>query len=111
MVPPQSGHIPVHLAKKRWVDEIQILVSKNIQVVFFATEIDLLNSYLTTLSKIPNLTMVIPAQHTFGMQSYPWVTWQHWIQDAALVYQKSKLSEYIDTFVPGRVRPMLLMRC
>ena len=107
MIPPQSGEIAVHLAEKKWLTEIEILTRKNIQVVFFATEIDLLNQELDHLSKIPNLLIVIPAQHTFGMKNYPWVTWQHWLQDAALVYRKPGLRNYIDTFIPSYTRPML----
>jgi hypothetical protein len=107
MVPPQSVEVPLHIAEKKWLDEIQILTSKNIQVVFFTSEIDLLNFHLTGLSEMSNLIMVIPAQHTFGMKYYPWVTWQHWIQDAALIYQAPELADYINTLDPTQIKPKL----
>jgi hypothetical protein len=107
MVPPRSNDIWTHSTEKKWLDEIEILVSKNIQVVLFASEIDLLNFHLTGLSEMSNLIMVIPAQHTFGMKSYPWVTWQHWIQDAAMVYQTPGFTSYINTLETDQIRPKL----
>jgi hypothetical protein len=108
MIPPQSGaRAPAHEATKKWVDEINFLSTTSVQIVLFVTEIDLVNQHLGHLSQLPNLLVVIPAQHTFGMQHYPWVTWQHWIQDAAIVYQTPGLSSYINSFDPSQIRPKL----
>ena len=41
------------------------------------------------------------------MRCYPWVTWQHWLQDAVDVYKQPGLTSYIDTFVPGQICPLL----
>jgi hypothetical protein len=108
MLPRQSGEKPVHTTKEIWLQEIHMLTrEKNTQVVLFLPEIEIINQENQWLSQIPNLTIVAPAQHTFGMLCYPWITWQHWLQDAVDVYQKPGLKSYIDTFVPGQVRPML----
>jgi hypothetical protein len=108
VLPRQSGEFnPVEITKAIWLKEVQILTNKNTQVVLFLTEIEIINQENKVLSQIPNLLIVAPAQHTFGMLHYPWVIWQHWLQDAVNVYQKPGLKSYIDTFVPGSVRPML----
>jgi len=107
-LPKQSGApSPIEIKKEIWLNEIKILISKNIQVVLFLSEVEIINQENNQLSRIPNLLIVTPAQHTFGMLCYPWVTWQHWLQDAVDVYQKPDLKNYIDTFIPGQVRPML----
>ena len=107
-LPKQSGvPNPVEVTKEIWLKEIQLLTRKNIQVVLFLPEVEIINQENKVLSQIPNLLIVSPAQHTFGMLHYPWVIWQHWLQDAVNVYQKPGLKSYIDTFVPGSVRPML----
>jgi len=106
-VPPRSNDIWTHSTEKKWLDEIQILTSKNIQVVLFADEVNVLCMHLSDLSKMSNLIMVIPAQHTFGMKSYPWVIWQHWLRDAATVYQTPGFTSYINTLETDQIRPML----
>ena len=108
MLPRMSGELaPVIETKKIWLSEVQQLTNKNTQVILFLPEIEIINQENIWLSKIPNLTIVAPAQHTFGMRCYPWVTWQHWLQDAVDVYQQPGLTSYIDTFVPGQICPLL----
>jgi hypothetical protein len=107
VVPPRSNEIWNHDTEKKWLDEIQILTSKNIQIVFFADEVNVLRMHFSVLSKMPNLLMVIPAQNTFGMKSYPWVIWQHWLQDAATVYRTPRFTSYINTLEIGQTRPKL----
>lgn len=98
MLPRQSGlEGPVELTKEIWLQEIRLLTSKNIQLVLFLPEIEFINQDNEWLSQLSNLTIVTPAQHNFGQFNYPWITWQHWLQDAADVYQQSGMAEYIDT--------------
>jgi hypothetical protein len=62
---------------------------------------------LDWVSTFSNLLVVTPGQHNFGMLNYPWVTWQHWLQDAVNVFKHPTIQHYINTFDPVRSKSQL----
>jgi hypothetical protein len=77
--------------------EILKLINQDVECVLFVTEIfDIIRDF-DWICSIPKLLIATPCQHNFGRLNYPWVTWQHWLQDAADVYQQPGLVEYIGT--------------
>jgi len=93
--------------RKHWAQKIKKLVSHPIQCVWFVPEIFDLRLFLDWVSVFPNLLIVLPGQQNFGNNHYPWVTWQHWLHDAATVYKHPTMQNYINTFDPTTVKPML----
>ena len=107
MLPRQDGTIPLDQLRKHWQDELKILCKKNIECVLFITEIFTINLAFGWICLIPNLLIVTPCQHNFGKNNYPWITWQHWLHDAADSYKQPALVEYVDKFDPTTTKPML----
>ncbi len=108
---------PVHTVRRMiWNCQIQELVSQPAQYVWLVNELftihhDILPrvgiSTMAWASLIPNLLIVAPGHHNFGMQHNPWISWQHWLQDAADVYRHPTMQQYVDTLNPVQVKPML----
>jgi hypothetical protein len=73
----------------------------------FVPEIFDISGDFDWICSIPNLLIVTPGQHNFGGQNYPWVTWQHWLQDAVNAYQQPGLSKYIETLDAQAAKPKL----
>jgi hypothetical protein len=108
ILPPQDGTIiPLDQSIKRWQDEIKILCKKNIECVLFITEIFTISLAFGWICSMPNLLIVTPCQHNFGKNNYPWITWQHWLHDAVDSYKQPALINYVDTFDPTHVKPMM----
>ena len=108
MLPPQDGTIiPLDQSRKRWQNEIKILCKKNIECVLFITEIFTISLAFDWICSIPNLLIVTPCQHNFGKNNYPWITWQHWLHDAADSYKQPALIDYVNNFDPTHVKPMM----
>ena len=97
ILPPQAPSIDIDQARSIRKTEILKLTSQGIECVLFVAEIFDINRDFDWINSIPNLLIVTPCQHNFGLLNYPWVTWQHWLQDAADVYQQAGMSNYIST--------------
>jgi hypothetical protein len=97
--PPQASP---DLDQARRIRKIEILklVSNNIECVIFAPEPFDISWDFDWLCSISNLLIVTPGQNNFGKLNYPWVTWHHFLQDSANVYQQPGLADYIKTFDP-----------
>jgi hypothetical protein len=93
--------------KNEWCRKIKKLVSNPIQCVWFVPEIFSLRLFLDWVSTYPNLLIVCPGQQNFGNLHYPWVIWQHWLQDAVDVYKHPTMQNYINKFDPTTIKPML----
>jgi hypothetical protein len=107
MLPRQDGTVPLDQSRKHWQDELKILCKKNIECVLFITEIFTINTSFDWICSISNLLIVTPCQHNFGKNNYPWITWQHWLHDAADSYKHPALLEYTDKFDSTQIKPML----
>ena len=107
MLPRQDGTIPLEQSKKIWQNELHIFCEKKIECVLFVTEIFNINDSFDWICLIPNLLIVTPCQHNFGKNNYPWITWQHWLHDAADSYKQPALVEYVDKFDLTTTKPML----
>lgn len=107
ILPPQDGTIPLEQSRKIWQDQIKILCKKNTQCVLFITEIFNINTAFDWICSIPNLLIVTPCQHHFGKNNYPWITWQHWLHDAAACYKQPALLDYANQHNPTQCKPML----
>jgi hypothetical protein len=99
---PQSPVVSPEQARSIRRNEILELTGQGIECVLFVPELfDISGDFGWTT--IPNLLIVAPGQHNFGRLNYPWVIWQHWLQDAVDVYQQTSMAEYIVTL--DTVRP------
>ena len=107
MLPRQDGTIPLEQSKKIWQNELHIFCEKKIECVLFVTEIFNISDSFDWICLIPNLLIVTPCQHNFGKKNYPWITWQHWLHDAADSYKQPALVDYVDKFDPTVTKPML----
>ena len=97
ILPPQAPNMSFLRARRIRNVEILKLTRQDIECVLFVTEIfDIIRDF-DWICSIPNLLIATPCQHNFGQLNYPWVTWQHWLQDAADVYRQSSMAEYINT--------------
>jgi hypothetical protein len=106
ILPPQAPD-DLDQAKSIRKTEILKLTWQGVECVLFIAEIfDILKDF-DWINSISNLLIVTPCQHNFGRLNYPWVTWQHWLQDAADVYQQSGMAEYIATLDTVQVKPQL----
>jgi len=107
ILPPQSPAMELDQARSIRKTEILELTQQNVECVLFVTEIfDIIRDF-DWINSIPNLLIVTPCQHNFGLLNYPWVTWQHWLQDAADVYQQPGMAEYIATLDTAHAKPQL----
>ena len=106
ILPPQA---PADLDQARSIRKTEILklTQQGIECVLFVSEIFDISRDFDWMCTIPNLLIVTPCQHNFGQSNYLWVTWQHWLQDAADVYRQPGMDEYIDTLDTGCVKPQL----
>ena len=107
ILPRQDGTIPLEQSREIWQNEVQTLCKKNIECVLFITEIFSISLAFEWICAIPNLLIVTPSQHNFGKNNYPWITWQHWLHDAADSYKQPALIDYVDTFDPMQIKPKL----
>ena len=106
ILPPQAPD-DLDQAKSIRKTEILKLTRQGVECVLFIAEIfDILKDF-DWINSISNLLIVTPCQHNFGRLNYPWITWQHWLQDAADVYQQSGMAEYIATLDTSHVKPQL----
>ena len=94
---PQAPSIDIEQARSIRKTEILKLTKQGIECILFVTEIFNINRDFDWINSISNLLIVTPCQHNFGRLNYPWVTWQHWLQDAADVYKQVGMSDYIST--------------
>ena len=107
ILPPQAPDMDLDQARNIRKTEILKLSSLGAECVLFVAEIfDILRDFDWICSR-PDLLIVTPCQHNFGGADYPWVTWQHWLQDAADVYKQSGMDEYINTLDPVQPKPQL----
>lgn len=97
ILPPQAPDMDLDQARSIRKTEILELTQQGIECVLFVTEIFDITRDFYWINSIPNLLIVSPGQHNFGGLNYPWATWQHWLQDAADVYQRPGMVEYIET--------------
>lgn len=100
---PQAPAIGLDQARSIRKTEILKLTGQGIECVLFAPELFDISWDFDWITSIPNLLIVAPGQHNFGRLNYPWVDWQHWLQDAANVYRCPGMAEYISTL--DTVRP------
>jgi hypothetical protein len=100
ILPPQAPDMDLDQARSLRKTEILKLTQQDIECVLFVTEIFDITRDFDWINSISNLLIVTPCQHNFGLLNYPWVTWQHWLQDAADVYQQTGMAEYIETLDP-----------
>jgi len=94
---PQAPDIGFEQARRIRKTEILKLTAQGIECVLFVPELFDISWDFDWITSIPNLLIVAPGQHNFGLLNYPWVTWQHWLQDAADVYRQSNMAKYIGT--------------
>ena len=107
MIQPTDGNRTDRLDENIWHNQVKKLVSRPVQCVWFVDELFTISRILDWVSTFSNLLIVTPGQHNFGMLNYPWVTWQHWLQDAVNVYQQPTMQDYINTFDPVKSKPQL----
>ena len=107
ILPPQAPDMDLDQARSIRKTQIFELTRQGIECVLFVTEIFDITRDFDWINSIPNLLIVTPCQHNFGLLNYPWITWQHWLQDAADVYQQPGLAEYIATLDTAQVKPQL----
>ena len=93
--------------KNDWHQQVKTLVSYSIQCVWIVDELFTISTIRDWVSTFPNLLIVAPGQNTFGMQHYPWVTWQHWFQHSVDVYKHPNMQNYISTLDPTAPKPQL----
>ena len=94
---PQAPAIGLEQARRIRKTEILKLTKQGIECVLFAPELFDISRDFEWITSIPNLLIVAPGQHNFGQLNYPWVNWQHWLQDAADIYRRPSMAEYIAT--------------
>ena len=107
ILPPQAPDMDLDQARSIRKTQISKLTRRGIECVLFVTEIFDITRDFDWINSIPNLLIVTPCQHNFGLLNYPWVTWQHWLQDAADVYQQPGMAEYIATLDTVQAKPQL----
>ena len=107
LIQPTDGTDPNTLNYQVWHQRVRELVSQPVQCVWFVDELFTIGRILDWVSTFPNLLIVTPGQHNFGMLNYPWVTWQHWLQDAVSVFKHPTMQNYINTFDPVRSKSQL----
>jgi len=107
ILPPQAPDMDLDQARSIRKTQISKLTRRGIECVLFVTEIFDITRDFDWINSISNLLIVTPCQHNFGRLNYPWVTWQHWLQDAADVYQQPGMAEYITTLDTAQVKPQL----
>ena len=107
ILPPQAPDMDLDQARSIRKTQIFELTQQGIECVLFVTEIFDITRDFDWINSISNLLIVTPCQHNFGLLNYPWVTWQHWLQDAADVYQQPGMVEYIATLDTAQVKPQL----
>ena len=97
ILPPQAPNMDLDQARSIRKTEILKLTGQGIECVLFVPEIFDITRDFDWITSIPNLLITTPCQHNFGLLNYPWVTWQHWLQDAADAYRQAGMAEYIST--------------
>ena len=107
ILPPQAPSIDIEQARNIRNTEILKLTRQGVECVLFVVEIFDINREFDWICSIPNLLIATPCQHNFGKLNYPWVIWQHWLQDAADVYQQAGVAEYIGTLDTTSLKPKL----
>ena len=107
ILPPQASNMSLDQSRSIRKIEISKLTEQDVECVLFVTEIfDIVRDF-DWISSVPNLLIATPCQHNFGLLHYPWVTWQHWLQDAADVYRQPSMADYIATLDPVSFKPKL----
>ena len=107
MIQPTDGARPGAMDENVWHQQVKTLVSRATQCVWIVDELFTISRILDWVSTFSNLLIVTPGQHNFGMLHYPWVTWQHWLQDAVNVYRQPSMQNYINSLDPTKVKPQL----
>jgi hypothetical protein len=107
ILPPQAPNMDMDQFSSIRKIEILKLTEQGVECVLFVPEIFDIPMDFDWINSISNLLIVTPCQHNFGQLNYPWVTWQHWLQDAADVYQQPGMAEYITTLDTAQVKPQL----
>ena len=107
ILPPQAPDMDLDQARSIRKIEISKLTQQGVECVLFVTEIFDITRDFAWINSISNLLIVTPCQHNFGLLNYPWVNWQHWLQDAADVYQQPGMTDYIATLDTVHAKPQL----
>lgn len=107
LIQPTDANRVEKINKISWSIQVKQLISKPIQCVWVVDELFIINRILDWVSTFPNLLIVTPGQHTFGMLHYPWLTWQHWLQDAVDIYKHPPMQNYINTLDLTAPKPQL----
>jgi hypothetical protein len=107
LIQPTDGSRPNVMDENIWQQQVQDLASYPIQCVWLVDELFTIGQILDWVSTFSNLLIVAPGQHNFGMLNYPWVCWQHWLQDAVDVYKHPTMQNYINNFDPRQIKPQL----
>lgn len=107
LIQPTDANRAEKINEIAWNIQVKTLISKPIQCVWFVDELFTIGRILNWVSTFSNLLIVTPGQHTFGMLHYPWLTWQHWLQDAVDVYQHPTMQNYINTLDFKNPKPQL----
>ena len=107
ILPPQAPDMDLDQSRSIRKTEILKLTAQGIECVLFVPEIFDISRDFDWINSISNLLIVTPCQHNFGQLNYPWVTWQHWLQDAVDVYQQPSMTEYINTLDTVHTKPQL----
>lgn len=107
LIQPTDANRSEKITEILWNTQVKQLASKPIQCVWFVDELFNIGRILDWVSTFPNLLIVAPGQHNFGMLHYPWLSWQHWLQDAVDVYKHPTMQNYINTLDPTDAKPQL----
>jgi hypothetical protein len=107
LIQPTDSNRIERMQENVWHNQVKTLVSKPIQCVWFVDELFTISRILNWVSTFSNLLIVTPGQHTIGMLHYPWLTWQHWLQDAVDIYQHPTMQNYINTLDFTAPKPQL----
>ena len=107
LIQPTDANRAEKINEIAWNIQVKTLISKPIQCVWFVDELFTIGRILNWISTFSNLLIVAPGQNTFGMQHYPWVTWQHWFQHSVDVYKHPNMQNYISTLNPTAPKPQL----
>jgi hypothetical protein len=102
MVAPQDGQEYGHPhGADRMIRMVRDLCDRADAVVLMINEIDILQDRWQSVTEIPRLWVMAPAQHNFGGTHRPFVVWQHWIYDLRMTWQTNVIRQQLDqlTFV------------
>jgi hypothetical protein len=101
---PQSGE---HWPSSRIMRDILPIRDRAHTVVLMLTETDILIDHLRAITRLPNVRIMAPAQHNFGVGHQSMIMWQHWVQDLRLSWQQAAMQSCFDDISHINHRPYL----